>query len=161
MDFKWVGVGMAMLGCVGLGMGLSRAVGGRAETLAELTRAMRLLSARVLAMHEPMEQAAIALREEAEVFARVADSREADLISRWTEALNGIRPLTAEDREEVIRLVADAAGSDREGQRGVFEAGLHLLSERTAQAGAQAKSDRRLYRELGFLGALTVIILAI
>ncbi len=158
---KWIGVALSAAACVALGFGVANAVGARVRTLGELCRAMRLLSRRVTLLSEPMKEALDALRFESPVFGRVLSHMDEPPYTAWQIALKQQKELSEADAAIIARIAADSGKSGRAEQERIFEAGLELLEEREKSAREKAVNDKKLYRTLGILAAVVIILVSL
>lgn len=160
MSLKWVGVVAAMLGSVALGFALAITLGRRAKALDELVHALKLLESRVTHMQQPLSQAMQDLAQESTLF-QAAARADRPPQAAWAASLELSKGLNAQDRLVATRMISDSASAGREEQAGIYRAGIAQLETRLAQAKGQAAGDAKLYRTLGVLAAVAILVLAI
>lgn len=158
---KWLGVSLAALACMALGFGIGSLLGGRAKALNALVRSLRLLSMRVIQLHEPMEEALEELSGENEVFPLVLSYMADGPELAWEQALRSQHGLSSSDRAQIVRLMTASAGAGREEQERIFAVGLNQLAQKAQEAQQKNATDAKLYRTLGMLAGLAIVVLSI
>lgn len=172
MWFKWVGAGLILTAGVLLGNIQAKKLRARVRELEEFKLALRLLAAEIGYTATPLPRAFafVCTRLEgmkvqvffAEASRLLKETEITDAAAAWTRAARHVRgelALTEKDWAVLSRAAAGLGGLGREDQVKQLAAAEVQLVSHAADAAALCEGGEKMWRYLGVLGGMAVVIL--
>ncbi|MDW7651447.1 MAG: stage III sporulation protein AB [Bacillota bacterium] len=169
---KWLGALLIIGAATAWGNQQAERMKRRVRELEEFRLALRLLTAEIGYTATPLPRALALVQNRlhgrpvrtffSEACARLREPDVTDAADAWREAAASVRvqsALTGEDWPVLLRAAAGLGGLGRENQLQQLAAAEAQLAAHAASAAAQCESGERMWRYLGVMGGIAVVIL--
>ena len=168
---KWLGMGMVLAGCFGIGMWFSLVYAGRIKNLLDCKKAILIIRGEISYGHSPLPQAVFqaagrvsgSIRTFLEEVSEKMEQGGMGLDDIWQSAIEkqiGSREMGRQERMEVKELGETLGYLDVEMQLQTIQLYLERLDQSIEELEREKSSRIRLYPALGMMcGALICIIL--
>ncbi|MCL2362753.1 MAG: stage III sporulation protein AB [Defluviitaleaceae bacterium] len=158
-------------GCAALGFYYAAQEGFRINDLQEFKKALMILSSEIEHLRTPLPMAAanIAKRTKGVVrdifgeFAQLlSDERNETAYQLWAQALEGQKKrayLAGEDWDAIEGFGKTLGYLDKQMQQSAITVMIDYINEKTTTLQTQSDKNRRMYRSLGVIGGLLLVVL--
>jgi len=166
-----IGAIALIAGCTAIGFYYAAQDGFRIQDLQEFKKALLILSSEIEHMRSPLPIASanISKRTKGSVsalfaeFSQLLSSGNNDTAYQlWTQALEGQRKrsyLTREDWDAVESFGKTLGYLDKQMQQSAITVTTDYINEKTTMLQTQSDKSKRMYRSLGVIGGLLLIVL--